>query len=541
MSSIIFHNVQFSYDSPYVKIFDNLSLRIDTDWKTALIGRNGRGKTTFLHLLIQKITPTRGQIKIPPATSYFPYIPEHPQSSTFKVIKDSVAPFRLWERQMQELVTYTDEQSLQQYGDVAERYEQYGGYEIDALIHKEVKKIGLEADILSRSFSSLSGGEQTRALIVALFLRKGQFLLLDEPTNHLDMQGRTALTNYLATKQGFIVVSHDRYFLDTCVDHVISINRSDVRVIQGNYSTWKYQTDLENETEQRRNEKLKKEIRQLKRASRQRRDWSGRKEKSKAGAYDKGAIGHKAAKQMKRALTIERRMQENLEEKQRLFKNYEKDRPLKIQAAGKSPERLLRIQELTVSIEGNTILKNFSLTVDKGQRVAIIGKNGTGKTTLLNAICGTIAYDAGIIDMPGYLSILRAYQQPLWQSGFLRQHIRAHGVDETRFRQIFGVFGVEGEIFDRPLETFSQGQLKKVDLCRSFMSPAHLLLWDEPMNYIDILSREQIEQVILDYQPTLVFIEHDRYFVEKIATDIVMLDDTDVAQERVLHDHALSG
>ena len=160
----------------------------------------------------------------------------------------------------------------------------------------------------------------------------------------------------------------------------------------------------------------------------------------------------------------------------------------------------------------------------RARRFLILGENGTGKTTLFNAICGTIDYHSGIIDLPGYLKLLRSYQQPRWQSGSLREHLQAENIDETRFRQILGVLNVEGEIFDRPLESFSEGQLKKVDLCQSFMSPAHLLLWDEPLNYIDILSREQIEQVILDFRPTLLFIEHDKYFVDKVATDVVVMD-----------------
>jgi lincosamide and streptogramin A transport system ATP-binding/permease protein len=382
----------------------------------------------------------------------------------------------------------------------------------------------LEEELLARCFATLSGGEQTRALIVALFLRKGIYPLLDEPTNHLDIQGRIALSNYLASKQGFLVVSHDRYFLDGCVDHIISINRSGVRVNQGNYSTWKQQSDLELEYEIRQNEKLKREIRQLKKAAQQRRDWSDSKEKTKLAAYDRGFVGHKAAKQMKRALVIEERIQHNLEEKQQLLKNYEKERILKLQSPKKVPEQLLRIQDLTVKFRDKTIFEKFSLSVCKGERIAIIGGNGSGKTTLFNVICGTIDYHSGTIDLPGYLKLLRTYQVPRWQSGFLREYLQAENVDETRFRQILGVLNVEGDIFDRPLESYSQGQLKKVDLCLSFMSPAHLMLWDEPLNYIDILSREQIEQVVLDYSPTLLFIEHDKYFVDRIATDVVIMD-----------------
>jgi len=153
----------------------------------------------------------------------------------------------------------------------------------------------------------------------------------------------------------------------------------------------------------------------------------------------------------------------------------------------------------------------------------LIGSNGSGKTTLFNAICKEIPIRSGLIHVPGNVTMLRAYQKPLWVSGNLREHIQRGNIDETRFRQILGVMGVSGDIFDRPLETFSQGQLKKVDLCRSFIRPVHLLLWDEPVNYVDVMSREQIEEAILAFKPNLLFIEHDKYFIDRIATDVVRI------------------
>jgi len=526
MAQIILQHIRFHYHSPYVNIFEDLSLRIDTEWKTALIGPNGCGKTTLFNLLCRRLNPTGGCLKTPPGMAYYPFTPKNSQQTTFEVIKDSIAPFRFWEKRMQELLADPTRENLLKQGSIAQRYEALGGYIIDALIYRETAQIGLDQELLGRSFATLSGGEQTRALIVALFLRKGRYPLLDEPTNHLDIEGRVALSTYLETKHGFLVASHDRYFLDGCADHVISMNRHDIRIVQGNFSTWKDQNDLKKNFETRQNEKLKREIRQLKEAARQRRNWSHNKEKSKQGAPDKGFIGHKASKQMKRALVIEKRMQKNLEEKQKLFKNYVKDRILKLQTPEKEPNQVLRVQDLTVRFGRKTVFQNFSLTVCKGDRIAILGGNGTGKTSLFNAISGEITSHSGIIDFPGYLDIQRCYQQPRWRSGYLRERIRKENIDEVRFRQILGVLHVEGDIFDRPLETFSQGQLKKVDLSRSFMSPAHLLLWDEPLNYIDIQSREQIEDVILDFQPTLVFIEHDRYFVDKIATETVVMGGT---------------
>ena len=525
MASVILNNVSFHYDSPYAKIFENISLTIDSHWRTGLIGRNGRGKTTLLNLIHKKIAPARGRVEIPDETSFFPYVPPNSRQATLEVIKDSVAPFRQWERRMEDLLKSPGDENIKKYSNISEQYERLGGYEIEALIHKEALRISLNEDMLQRDFSSLSGGEQTRAMIMALFLRKGQFLLLDEPTNHLDIKGRVALGEYLAGKQGFILVSHDRSFLDSCVDHIVSINRDDIRLIQGNYSEWKLQMDIEDEFERRSNEKLTREIRSLKKAAGQRRTGANKKEKEKiGGGAAKGHIGRVSAKQMKRALNIERRINRNIEDKKVLFRNYEKDRRLKIQVADKAPAALLNISNCSIKIGQRTIIDNFSLNLTRGQRIAIIGENGCGKTTLFNAISGEIEPSSGIIHMPGNVAVIRAYQQPLWIFGSLSRHLLEEQIDETYFRQILGVLGVEGDVFEQPLETFSQGQLKKVDLCRSFVSPAHLFLWDEPVNYIDILSREQIEKTILEIEPSLLFIEHDQYFIDKIATDVVTLD-----------------
>ncbi len=523
MATIVLNQVSFEYHTVYVKVFEDLCLRIDTGWKTAIIGRNGRGKTTLLNLLLKKISPSGGRLDVPVPTSYFPFIPENENQKTLDVIRDCIAPLNLWERQMQILWQSSENKDQQKAGEINEQFEQLGGYEIDSRIEKETANMGLAVDTLDRDFTKLSGGEQTRALIIALFLRKGQFLLLDEPTNHLDMDGREALARYLVRKPGFLLVSHDRAFLDACVDHVVAINRNDVRLTRGNYSEWKRQHDMVERAEKRSNEKLKREIRHMEKAASLRRAGAHQKEKEKIGTYDKGFVGHRAAKQMKRALNLEKKIEESIDEKKELFKNLEKERQLKFGSINKVPDVLLSVDNLSIKFGKKIVIEGFSLSVEKGRRTAIIGGNGVGKTTLFNAICKDVPIHSGRIHIPGNVTLLRAYQKPLWASGHLRRHLQAEKIDETRFRQILGVMGVSGDIFDRPLETFSQGQLKKVDLCRSFIHPTHLLLWDEPVNYVDVMSREQIEEAILAFKPNLLFTEHDKHFVDRVATDVVRL------------------
>jgi lincosamide and streptogramin A transport system ATP-binding/permease protein len=534
MTAIHLDKLSFHYDSPYAQVFEGLSLSIDAAWRTAVVGRNGRGKTTLLRLLAGELEPTAGSLNVPVPTYYFPYEPLDAQQPTAAVIRDSIAPFADWERRMDELSRSGQRRDLAEYGRLLERYEQLGGYEIEARIEKEIVGIGLDTALLEQDFHTLSGGEQTRALIVALFLRKGSLPLIDEPTNHLDLAGRMLLGDYLARKRGFILVSHDRHLLDQCADHVLSINPYDVRINHGNFSQWKANFELENEYERRRQANLRREIRALERSARKRRGWAHAKEKEKIGAGDKGFISHRAAKQMKRALSIERRIKGMIDEKKSLMRNVDKERALKLQAGGKAPEIVLSVAGAVIAIEDRTIIRDLSFDIHRGDRTALIGPNGSGKTTLLRAIAGetgagggsapaAVAVTDGLIHRPRYLKTVRAYQTPLWDRGQLRDHLRRNGIDETQFRNIMAALGVTGEVFDRPLETFSQGERKKVDLCRSFLDPAHLLLWDEPMNYIDLTSREQIEEVVLSFEPTMLFVEHDRWFVERTATAVIEL------------------
>jgi lincosamide and streptogramin A transport system ATP-binding/permease protein len=430
---------------------------------------------------------------------------------------------------MSRLTEDRDETSLDRFGEIQEAFELSGGYEIDATIAAEIDAIGLAKPLLDRPFGSLSGGEQTRALIVSLFADRHCYPLIDEPTNHLDMRGREIVQAYLSQKPGFLLVSHDRHFLDGAVDHIVSINLSDTRVNRGSYSQWRKHMDEELLHEKRRRENIERDVKQLTHAATQRRRGSESREKSKYASgggvpgQDTGYIGKRAAKQMKRAIQIERRIESQLSDKKELLRNKEKQRELRIETRDAAGESLLTLQNVTIRLAGRTLVNDLSLRVSPGDRIAITGPNGSGKTSLFNAISGELDVSDGIINRSKRVTLSRALQHPDWADGSLRDHLDETQLDETRFRQLMGVVGVSGDIFDRPLETFSQGQLKKVDLCRSLMMDADVLLWEEPLNYVDLHSREQIETAIIQYEPTLLFIEHDRAFVDAVSTRVVEL------------------
>lgn len=526
MPVITFRHLDFSYESPYAEVFKDLDLLIDTGWRAGLIGRNGQGKSTLLQLIAGRLIPQGGELEVPTATRCFP-VSVDPNLSTRDAIKDAIGPFRIWEKRMQALLEVGDDRSLADFDEIHERYLATGGYQLDAHIERELTAIDLPIETLSRPFSTLSGGEQTRTLITGLFAGDGAYPLIDEPTNHLDMAGRRLLMDYLATKSGFLLVSHDRHFIDGAVDHIISINKHDIRVNNGNYTSWRKHMDDELRSEARTRVHIEREIAQLSRAAQARRRGAESREKDKhrhPGA-DTGFIGHRAAKQMKRAMNFERRIETDLARKHELLRNQEKERSVKIPTGRPSAQRLLTLQNVTLGYANNTLFREFSLTISPQDRVAFVGRNGCGKTSLFDAISGDLACRGGIIHKPGHVSMSRAYQQPLWNSGSLRDTLAAANIDETEFRQYMGVLGLDGDIFERDLATFSQGQLKKVDLIRSMLEDADLLLWDEPLNYVDLYSREQLERAIVKDAPTLLFIEHDRSFVSKVATRVIDLDD----------------
>lgn len=526
MSSIILHHVDFAYPSATVGVFSDLSLLIDTSWRTGVVGRNGQGKSTLLGLIGGRLKASAGHLEVPVTPRWFPGAEPAAHCVTLDAVRDAVAPFGAWERTMAQLLDDGSTEALERYGDLHERYLAFDGYGIEARIAREFDAMQLSPTLLERPFGTLSGGEQTRALIAALFIGRGAYPLIDEPTNHLDRSGREALMRYLASRRGFLLVSHDRELLDGAVDHVLSINRSDVRLTVGNYSQWRTGMEAELEAERRQRQHLERDIARLEAAARETRQHAASREadKYRTGALDKGFIGHRAARQMQRARNVERRIRLEIDSRRRLLRNAEKSRRLSVSTQSSTRQALVTVQNVTVTRGGRSLFHNLSFTIAPGERIAVVGANGSGKTTLLDLVSGAVSADRGLVRRPARIVLSRAYQQPLWQSGTLRDHLDRASLDETRFRQLLGVLGVGGEVFDRELSTFSQGQLKKVDLCRCLLEDSDLLLWDEPLNWVDVLSREQIEEAVLEHQPTLLFVEHDQRFVERVATRMLILN-----------------
>ena len=486
MSLINITNLTFSYEGSYDNIFENVSFKIDTDWRLGFIGRNGRGKTTFLKLLMGQYEYS-GNIS---SNIYFDYFPNNiidKTKNTIDILESIDDDFQIWK------------------------------------ILQELSYLDVNEDTLYRAFNSLSHGEQTKILLASLFTKDNNFLLIDEPTNHLDEKSRKLVSDYLNSKHGFILISHDRTFLDNSIDHVISINKTNIEVQKGNFSSWFENKNLQDNFEIAENKKLKKDIKRLNASAKRSSQWSDKIEKSKSGEFDKGFIGHKAAKMMKRSKSIEARKNKSIEEKSGLLKNIEaKDSP-SIHPIKYHNDNILYFENVSVYYDEKIVCKNISFDVCRDDRIAIDGANGSGKSSILKLILGENIKYSGNIHIGSNLKISYVSQDTSFLKGDLKYFARDNAIDETLFKSILRHLDFERIQFEKDISFFSEGQKKKVLIAYSLCQEAHLYIWDEPLNFIDIISRMQIEDLLLEYKPTILFVEHDSIFRQKILNKVLSI------------------
>lgn len=490
MSLINVSNLTFGYDGAFDNVFENVSFQIDTDWRLGFVGRNGRGKTTFFKLLMNEFEYS-GKISSNVNFEYYPYTVENTDWLTIELVREIAPSAMEWE------------------------------------IAKELSLLDLTDDALYRPFFTLSKGEQSKTLLAALFLKENAFLLIDEPTNHLDIEAREKLAGYLKKKKGFILISHDRYILDECTEYILAINKCNIEVMKGNFSDWQANKNLRDEYELKENEKLKGEIKRLSASAMQTGGWSDKIEKSKTDTRvaglrpDRGYIGHKSAKMMKRAKSIEKRQNSAIEEKSKLLKNIDDYSELEIRPMKFFDNTLLEFSDVSVSYDEKTVCSNINFKIEQGERIALRGKNGSGKSSILKLICGENIAHTGEIRRNNRLIISYVPQSTDGLCGSISDLAYEKGIDESLFRTVLSKLDFSREQLEKNIEHFSEGQKKKVLLAESLCTPAHLYVWDEPLNYIDVISRIQLENLLKKFSLTIIFVEHDKTFSDSIATKII--------------------
>ncbi len=508
MAQIRVNNLTFYYEGSFDNIFEDVSFSIDTDWKLGFIGRNGKGKTTFLNLLLGKYS-YQGSIATTAAFDYFPY--------------------QITQSQMQ--LPATDFIN-----------EIKAGCEEWRVIC-ELTQLNADAEILYRPYNTLSFGEQTKIMLAILFSADNNFLLIDEPTNHLDHDTRENVKAYLASKKGFILVSHDRDLLDACIDHVLVLNRQTIEVQKGNFSVWWENKKRRDRFEQAENEKHLREIRKLKQAASRAAAWADKNERTKIG-FDpvkepdrsistRSYIGAKTKKMQSRVTQMKTRIQREIEEKEGLLKDLELPADLKLMPLTHHKETLINWKDYTLKYQDSThpVFTNLTGSVCQGERIALHGKNGCGKSTLIQMILQKAGFCAasmavseeGVCEVASGLVISYVSQDTSWLNGDLSQFCRERNLNDSLFYSILRQLDFERVQFSKKMESYSEGQKKKVLLASSLLTQAHLYVWDEPLNYIDVFSRMQIEKLLMRYQPTMLFVEHDVTFRERIATKTIEL------------------
>ena len=492
MPVIHIDGLTFAYEGASECVFDGLSLELDDTWKLALTGRNGRGKTTLLKLLSGELD-ARGHIHATSRFARFPFAVQDMGQPTCAAMA-AVCGAEAWR------------------------------------IGCEAGRIGLGEGALGRPLATLSGGERMKALLAALFLIEGCVPLIDEPTNHLDAEGRRALGRYLASKRGFILASHDRDLLDACCDHVLALEGGGATLLRGGFSDYLRERGRREALERAEEGRLRGEIRRLGEAARRAGEWAAQAEKAKHrtsdsdGRPERGYQGHKAAKLVKRAKGIGRRREEAVAQKSQLLRHVDEAGEVRLRPAPYHAERLCGLENATVYFDGRAALRGAGLAILRGERVALLGSNGCGKSTALRLLTGELTPDEGRAWRGGGLRISVVPQDASFLRGGLRALAEGRGADVTQFFTILRKLGFSRAHLEADTAGFSDGQKKKVLLALSLCESAHLYIWDEPLNYIDALSRVQIEGLILRCQPTLLFVEHDMAFVRRVATRTLSLD-----------------
>ena len=499
------------------KILDGLTFQIDQGERVGLLGKNGAGKTTLFKILTGELDWDDGEVHIAPGkgVGLISQIPVYPPEYTVEdVLQTAFQRLHDMEREMEELTERmgrdNDPALLRRYDSLTAAFEAGGGYDTITSLNKVCNGLEISQDMRSQLFSSLSGGEKTRVNLARLILEDTDILLLDEPTNHLDLRATEWLEEYLDKYKGTVLaISHDRWFLDRVVKRVIEIQDGKAEFYEGNYSFYVVEKEHRYQEKLKQYEKEQAKIEQLEKAAQQLRVW----------AYSGND------KTFKRAQSMEKRI-----ERLRTTDKPTKERRLDMKFGEREfrGDEVLTIKELKKSFDGRTLFDHVNLEVVGGERIALLGDNGTGKSTLLKILLGEEGPDSGKLRMGptvkvGYLPQIIHFSHP--ERNLVDTMIYDQDCSTQTARNRLAAFNFRGEDVFKPVSALSGGEQSRLRLCMLMDEQINLLILDEPTNHLDIASREWIEEAVADYEGNLLFVSHDRYFIKQFATRIWMLED----------------
>ena len=499
-------------------VLDGLTFQIDQGERVGLLGRNGAGKTTLFRILTGELDPDEGQVVIGQGRrlGLISQIPVYPAGYTVEDVLRSA--FRRLESVAEEMKTLEARMAagesapaiLRRYGSLSERFEIFGGYDTDVAVNKVAQGLSIPQEMRAQLFDSLSGGEKTRVNLGRLILEDTDILLLDEPTNHLDLHAVEWLEEYIQKFRGTVAaISHDRYFLDRVVTRVIEIDGGKAEFYSGNYSFYAVEKERRYQERMKQYQKEQAKIEQLERAADQLRLWAFQ-------GMDKT---------YRRAINIERRI-----ERMRTTAKPVKARKMdaRFSTAEFHGDEVLGVRNLAKSYGEKHLFDGITLKVEASERIALIGDNGTGKSTLIKMIVGELYPDDGRIRLGpqtrlAYLPQIIHFEHPDWN---LVENMMAakRGLSAQSARNRLAAYDFRGEDVFKPVSVLSGGEQSRLRLCMLMDGEINFLILDEPTNHLDIASREWIEEAVEAYDGALLFVSHDRYFINRFATRIWELE-----------------
>ena len=503
-------------------VLDGVTFQIDQGQRVGLLGKNGAGKTTLFRILTGELDCDEGTVTIAPGhrMGLISQIPVYPAGYTVEdVLRSAFARMYRMKDEMDALALRmeqgaSDETTLRRYGELNARFEGLGGWDTDTAVNKVANGLSIPQAMRQRDFDCLSGGEKTRVNLGRLILEDTDILLLDEPTNHLDLQATEWLEEYLRKFRGTVVtISHDRYFLDRTVTRIIEIQDGKAEFYSGNYSF--YAIEKERRYQERMKQYLKEQakIQQLEKAAEQMHLWA--------------FMGNDALH--KRAFSMEKRI-----ERMRTTQKPTKARKLeaRFQSREFKGDEVLQIKGLAKSFGEKHLFSDVYLRCEGGERIALLGENGTGKTTLLNILTGSEKPDSGSVRLgpsvkAAYLPQVIHFDHP--ERSILDTMLYELDITPQSARNRLAAYQFTGEDVFKKVSVLSGGELSRLRLCMLMDESINLLILDEPTNHLDIDSREWLEEAVEAFDGTLLFVSHDRYFINRFATRVWELENGTVS------------